>query len=155
MKKTIKQYEELIERCKSYKDLEEKVLTTPIKDGGWSIREIIGHLYGWDKHNLLYMVPNMNHGADLPAFPNHDVQNLNVLKGLKGNSVFEIMDLFLENRKELIQIISSVNPEDRFTIGGKKRAFTAESFLKIFVKHDAHHTIQINQYLANQEGDNK
>ncbi|MEY8749298.1 DinB family protein [Alkalicoccobacillus gibsonii] len=151
MKKTIKQYEELMDQCKTYRSLAEKVLTTPIKNGGWSIREIIGHLYGWDQYNLQNMVPYMCHGADLPAFPNHDDQNVIVLNGLKDKTVFEIIDLFLENRKELIQMISSVNPEDRFTIGGKKRAFTAESFLKIFVKHDAHHEKQIKQYLAKSQ----
>lgn len=151
MNKTIKQYEELLERCKTYRDLDEKVLTTPISKGSWSIREIIGHIFGWDQYNLQNMIPYMSHGADLPAFPNHDDQNMIVLNGLKDKTVFEIIDLFLENRKELIQMISSVNPEDRFTIGGKKKAFTAESFLKIFVKHDAHHEKQINQYLAKSQ----
>lgn len=150
MNKTIEQFEELIVQCKTYKELDEKVLTTPINEGRWSIREIIGHLYGWDKYNLKCMVPHMTHGADLPAFPDHDDQNESVLDGLKGKSVYEIIDLFLENRNELIQKISSVNPEDRFTIGGKKRAFSAESFLKIFVKHDAHHDQQMKQYLANK-----
>ena len=151
MKKTIKQYEELMDQCKTYRGLDEKVLITSVTKGGWSIREIIGHIYGWDQYNLQNMVPYMIHGADLPAFPNHDDQNVIVLNGLKGKTVFEIIDLFLDNRKELIQMISSVNPEDRFTIGGKKRAFTAESFLKIFVKHDAHHEKQINQYLAKSQ----
>lgn len=150
MNKTIKQFGELIDQCKTYKALDEKVLTTPVNEGGLSIREIIGHLYGWDKYNLMYMVPNMRHGADLPAFPNHDDQNESVLDGLKDKSVYEIIDLFLESRNELIQMISCVNPENRFTIGGKKRAFSAESFLKIFVKHDVHHDKQMKQYLANQ-----
>src|SRR6476660_229432 len=139
MNKTIKQFEELIDQCKTYKELDEKLLATPINEGGWSIREIIGHLYGWDKYNLMYMVPNMRHGADLPEFPDHDDQNESVINRLQDHSVYEVIDLFLKNRKELIQMISSVNPEDRFTIGGKKRAFSAESFLKIFVKHDVHH----------------
>ncbi|WP_313898491.1 DinB family protein [Lederbergia sp. NSJ-179] len=110
---------------------------------------MLGHLYYWDKYNLEKMVPLMANGANLPQFPNHDQHNKEAISFLRNHSVESIIDAFIETRKELIEHISKVGEDVRFTIGKGKRMFSGESFIKIFVKHDIHHLQQINGKLNN------
>ena len=150
MNKNLDQYQKSLDKIASLKQIDEQLLVTPIKEGAWSIREIVGHLYGWDNYNLQHMVSNMSQGADLPAFPDHDSQNVQALQGLQGKSVQEIIKLFIEKRQEIIGALAQLDTKTRFTIGGGKRAFSPESFVKIFVKHDHHHFVQIDEYLSSK-----
>ncbi|TSB47962.1 DinB family protein [Alkalicoccobacillus porphyridii] len=147
MKKIVEQYSQTISEISILKQMDEILLITSIKEGSWSIREIIAHLYGWDDYNLKHMIGSMAPGANLPAFPDHDAQNERAVESLKNKTVYEIIDLFTDRRKECVDAILKVEPKTRFTIGGGKRAFSAESFIKIFVKHDAHHLGQIDAFM--------
>jgi uncharacterized damage-inducible protein DinB len=129
------------------KETDETKLSEPVKEGKWSIRQIVGHLYYWDKFNLGRMVPHMNDGADLPAFPDHDMHNEEAMSFITDHSTEDLIDSFVTTRKELAERISGVGKDVRFTIGGGKRKLSAESFIKIFLKHDEHHLRQINQKL--------
>lgn len=148
MSKVFTEYGKTINEVSKLKEADEQSLVTPIKKNTWSIREIIGHMYYWDDYNLHNMVSQMYHGANLPAFPGHDAQNEEAIQSLEGQSVYQIIDLFIERREELLDAVRKVDKQDRFTIGNGKRAFSAESFVKIFVKHDAHHLKQIDNFLA-------
>ncbi|WP_077596128.1 DinB family protein [Oceanobacillus kimchii] len=143
----ITEYEETANNVARLKQYDEETLTTPIKKGKWSIREIVGHIYYWDRFHLIKMLPNMTHGADLPPFPDHDQHNEEALEFLQDKSAKEIMDMFIEKRKEFIEEITTIDKGSKFTIGGSKRQFTTDSFLKIFIKHDKHHIKQIEGFL--------
>ncbi|KGA96033.1 hypothetical protein AJ85_13890 [Alkalihalobacillus alcalophilus ATCC 27647 = CGMCC 1.3604] len=147
MNKTINQFELMLDEMVPLNSLEENKLTEPVEAGKWSISEIIAHLYAWDKYNLENMVPKMTPQSNLPAFPEHDPFNVKALQSLEGKSAFEIIHMFLQTRKRLVAALSEVDKEVRFTIGTGKRAFSVESFTKIFVKHDAHHMKQIKEKL--------
>ncbi|MCM3744308.1 DinB family protein [Sporosarcina luteola] len=147
MKKILEGFEETIDAIKKLKEVQESKLTEPISKGKWSIREIVGHLYYWDKYNLEKMVPVMANGVNLPQFPNHDQHNKEAISYLSDNTVESIINAFIETRKELIDSISKVEEDVRFTIGKGKRQFSGESFIKIFIKHDIHHLQQINNKL--------
>jgi uncharacterized damage-inducible protein DinB len=150
MKKTFSQFEKTIDEVMKLKEISETVLCEAISEGKWSIREIVGHLYYWDKFNLEKMVPLMAEGADLPNFPDHDQHNEEAMLFLKDNTVESIINNFVVTRKELTERISSLDGDVRFTIGGGKRQISGESFIKIFIKHDAHHLKQITEKLHNQ-----
>ncbi|ASA22455.1 hypothetical protein [Paenibacillus donghaensis] len=64
-----------IEEISMLKEIDEHKLLDPIKEGKWSIREIVGHLYYWDKFILEQHVPSIAQGANLIAFPDHDFHN--------------------------------------------------------------------------------
>ncbi|MDN4608784.1 DinB family protein [Sporosarcina highlanderae] len=144
MNKILKEFEETIDAIKKLKDVHESKLNDPISKGKWSIREIVGHLYYWDKYNLEKMVPIMANGVNLPQFPNHDQHNQEALSYLRDRTVESIVDAFIETRKELIDSISKIEEDVRFTIGKGKRQFSGKSFIKIFLDHDKHHLQQIN-----------
>ncbi|MFD1607401.1 DinB family protein [Oceanobacillus luteolus] len=103
-------------------------MNKPISEGKWTIREIVGHLYYWDKYNLEIMVPKMANGVNLPPFPDHDQHNKEAISYLRDNTVESIIDAFIETRKELIKRISEIEEDARFTIGEGKRQFSCESY---------------------------
>lgn len=144
----IQDLEKMIQKVESIRSVNNEVLQEPIKEGKWSIREIIGHLYGWDHYNVEEMVPLMKHEERLPEFPDHDLFNAQVIQGLDGVSVEEIIAIFIDERKKLVEGLENVDPNARFTIGSGKRRFSAESFSKIFVVHDNDHLKQIQQKIS-------
>lgn len=149
MKKVLKEFEETLDTVMKLKEVNEDTLIEPISEGKWSIRDIVGHLFYWDKYNLEKMVPLMVSGANLPHFPDHDQYNKESILSLKDSSVESIIDAFIETRKELIGNISKVEEDVRFTIGKGKRQFSSESFIKMFLEHDIHHLQQINREINN------
>ncbi|QUW23583.1 DinB family protein [Sporosarcina sp. Marseille-Q4063] len=149
MNNTLNQFEQTVDQILRLNDVQAYLLLEPINLGKWSIREIVGHLYYWDKFNLEKMVPKMVDGGNLPPFPNHDRHNEEAISYLKDQSVASIINDFVNTRKELITGISEIGDDVRFTIGKGKRKFSGESFIKIFVKHDIHHIQQINKKLSN------
>lgn len=147
MNKSLSEFEKAVNHVFDLKEISEETLSEPIKEGKWSIIQIVGHLYYWDKYNLEEMVPYMAEGVDLPAFPDHDQHNEKAMSYIEGFSVKSLIDSFIQTRKELIEKVSRVGKDVRFTIGGGKRKFSGESFIKIFIKHDTHHLKQINEKL--------
>lgn len=152
MTQRITDYEKTAIYVEQLKIFKEEKLITPIIKGKWSIREIVGHIYYWDCFLLKEMLPNMNHGADLPAFPDHDLHNEEAIEYLYGKSAKEIIDMFVEKRTEFMKEITSIDNGSKFTIGGSKRQFTADSFLKIFINHDKHHIKQMEGFLKHHIG---
>lgn len=147
-KNIVNQFEKTVDEIIKLKEVSQPVLVEPIKEGKWSIREIVGHLFYWDKYNLEQMVPLMSDGAKLPPFPNHDQHNEEAITYLENfRSVDTIIDSFAQTRKELIDRLTALDEDVRFTIGTGKRKFSPESFVKIFLKHDLHHLKQMEEKL--------
>lgn len=144
---TLRQFEEMIDHILQLKEVSEDKLREPIKEGKWSIVQIVGHLFYWDKFNLEKMVPHMAEGSDLPRFPDFDQHNAEAMSFIEDYSVGSLIDLFVHTRKELHEKMTGLGEDVRFTIGGGKRKFSAESFLNIFTKHDLHHLEQITEKL--------
>ncbi|GIP26178.1 hypothetical protein J23TS9_13080 [Paenibacillus sp. J23TS9] len=142
-------YGQTAEEILKYKELDEQRLLEPIREGKWSVKEIIGHLYYWDKFILGNHVPYMNEGTNLNAFPNHDLHNREAIEYI---SVFtttgSLIDEFVLNRRLLIEAISGIDSNAKFTIGSGKRQFTVDKYLKIFIDHDIHHLKQMNERLS-------
>ena len=53
MNKTFKHFKEMITEVLPLKEEQAERLEAPIKEGKWSIREIVAHLYGWDQFNFV------------------------------------------------------------------------------------------------------
>ncbi|NHN35640.1 DinB family protein [Paenibacillus agricola] len=141
-------YEKSTEEISKLKGIDEQRLLEPIKEGKWSVKEIIGHLYYWDKFILEQHVPNMAEGAKLIAFPDHDLHNKEAIQYIGSYITVEsLIDDLIQERKQLIETISGVESTVKFTIGTGKRQFTVEKHLKIFIDHDIHHLKQIEERL--------
>ncbi|WP_338551446.1 DinB family protein [Paenibacillus sp. KS-LC4] len=142
-------YQETTKEIAMLKEKEEYKMLDPIKEGKWSIREIIGHLYYWDKFILEQHIPFMAQGANLIAFPDHDIHNNEGIQYISSfKSVVALIDEFVFTRSQLIEAIDSIKNDIRFTIGSGKRQFTLESYIRIFSEHDIHHLEQIRNKLS-------
>ncbi|WP_416148296.1 DinB family protein [Salipaludibacillus sp. HK11] len=136
-----------VEKLQRY---DEKTLTIPIKPGKWSTREIIGHLYYWDRYLIEAMIPHIAEGAVLPPFPNHDVYNRAAIASLEGRNASRIIDGFISGRKLLIEQISSLDDKIAFKIRGSEEIFTTDKIIDKFFKHDKLHQGQIETFLSNE-----
>ncbi|TCZ79391.1 DinB family protein [Paenibacillus albiflavus] len=142
--KAIINYQDTTKEIATLKEIEEYKMLDPIKEGKWSIREIIGHLHYWDKFILEQHIPFMAQGANLIAFPDHDSHNNEGIQYISSfKNVAALIDEFVYTRNQLFEAIHSIKSDIRFTIGSGKRQFTIESYIGIFSKHDIHHLEQI------------
>ncbi|ART76481.1 DinB family protein [Sutcliffiella horikoshii] len=147
MKMTTSTYEAYLYNLEffySFRAKEESELIKPLSKGKWSIKEIIGHIYFWDLFLLENMVPEMKDNGVLPDFPDHDTYNEKAIESIR---TFEdtnvLIEEFVTTRNKLMDKIENLDQEVTFTIGKKKRKYTLDSFLHMFVKHDIHHMKQI------------
>jgi uncharacterized damage-inducible protein DinB len=148
---SLKNYEKNRIYFQSLHSLPEETLIKETEPNKWSIREIIGHIYYWDKFLLDVMVPQMLEGASLPEFPDHDSYNEKAMKHIiKFTSTKELLDEFALIRERLLHKIEALPEDTAFTIGKGKRSFSPERFLAMFVEHDDHHIKQIEAFLKQQ-----
>ncbi|MCR8632023.1 DinB family protein [Paenibacillus radicis (ex Xue et al. 2023)] len=142
-------YGQTAEEILKYKEFDEQRLHEPISEGKWSVKEIIGHLYYWDKFILEKHVPFMNDGTNLNAFPNHDLHNREAIEYISFfTTTGSLIEEFVLNRRLLIETISGIDSNVKFTIGYGKRQSTVDNYLKIFIDHDIHHLKQMNERLS-------
>ncbi|WP_417900440.1 DinB family protein [Bacillus haimaensis] len=148
---SLKNYEKNRKYFLSLHTLPEEKLMKNTEHIKWSIREIIGHIYYWDKFLLDVMVPEMYEGAALPEFPDHDTYNEKSMKHIiKFTSTNELINEFALTRENLLQKIEAIPANTAFTIGKGKRAFSPNTFMAMFVEHDDHHIKQIEAFLKRQ-----
>lgn len=148
---SLKNYEKNRIYFLSLHTLPEEKLMKETEHSKWSIREIIGHIYYWDKFLLDVMLPEMLEGAALPEFPDHDTYNEKAMEHIiKFTSTKELLNEFSLTRESLLQNIEAVPADTAFTIGKEKRSFTPERFMAMFVEHDDHHIKQIEAFLKRQ-----
>ncbi|WP_282942077.1 DinB family protein [Paenibacillus sp. RC67] len=147
--KAIISYQDTTKEIALLKEIEVHKMLNPIKEGKWSIREIIGHLHYWDKFILEQHIPFMAQGANLIAFPYHDSHNNEGIQYISSfKNVVSLIDEFVYTRNQLFEAINSIEGDLRFTIGSGKRQFTIDSYITIFSKHDIHHLDQIRNKLS-------
>ncbi|MCK0472230.1 DinB family protein [Halalkalibacter sp. APA_J-10(15)] len=145
MNKQLIQFQQTMDEVKGLKEKSTEFLLQPIAKGKWSTREVVAHMYYWDEYILKQMAPNIADGERLLAFPDHDEHNEKGLELVKDYTARQIIDLFLETREKLVRELERVDDHIRFMIGAGKRRFSIESFVTIFVRHDAHHLKQIQE----------
>jgi hypothetical protein len=144
--KLFKDYEDTIHEVRKLKDIPEAALLNPIQLGKWSIREIIGHLFYWDKFILEQQVPHFSKNASLPPFPDFELHNQEAIKYIvRYPSITSLIDAFSQTRKQVIEKMSTIDSTIKFNIGAHE--FSKDSFITIFTEHDAHHLKQIRDKL--------
>ncbi|WP_242615219.1 DinB family protein [Paenibacillus solani] len=147
--KAIISYQDTTKEIAMLKENEEYKMLDPIKEGKWSIREIIGHLHYWDKFILEQHIPFMAQGANLIAFPDHDFHNNEGIQYISSfKNVVALIHEVVYTRNQLFEAIDSINSDLQFTIGSDERPFTIESYISIFSEHDIHHLEQIRNKLS-------
>jgi hypothetical protein len=136
--------------------LDEAALTRPDLDGGWSIKDLLAHIAGWERQCLRWYRDGQ-HGAtfDLPApgMTWQDVERFNqqMHQDYRDRSLAEVRTLFAEARADLLAAIAGMSEDEIFTVG--HYAWTRQHPLLVYLRansdeHDAEHTVQIAARLA-------
>lgn len=151
--KTLQEFAEFIHELEPLKEVSEHVWNTPIAPEKWTLKELVCHLWHWDKNILEVMLPDMKSGGELPAFV--DIEQHNQLAREKAKTFPDgssVLQEFTRIRKDLAeQAVALYDPAMRFTVGGGKQKYSIDSFIRIFVHHDRHHKKQIVDFLSRLE----
>lgn len=137
-----------IDYIKSIRSLNEQILRAPIRNGKWSVIEIIGHFHAWDEFVLQNRIPYFLTNSSLPPSPNTDELNYLSAQLSKNNSILHTIEKFIRIRTELVEILNQL-PEENWLAELKINQSTLSlySYFKGLMEHDLHHMNQIQSFL--------
>ncbi|NJP38134.1 DinB family protein [Alkalicoccus luteus] len=121
-------------------------LNTPTAPAKWGTREIIGHLFYWDRFLLESVLPAMQAGKPIPPFPIPDVYNRSAVAALEGRSAHRLIRDFIETRQALVAVLKETAPES-VPQKGSDKTWTPAELDAFFGAHDEHHQLQIETFL--------
>jgi len=141
----VEQFQSFIPYIEELKNYPDSFWEQPIAPGKWTLKELVCHLWNWDRYSADVMVPNMSHGALLPAFVDIEAHNAEArVLAQSFASAAALVEAFVLTRTKLIRLITAkYDSQARFTIGGGKRKYSFDSYIEIFTHHDEQHKEQI------------
>lgn len=150
--KTIQEFNGFISYIESLRELDERYWLQPIAPGKWTLKELVCHLWNWDRYSIDVMIPLMENGARLPDFVNIEEHNLaarELAKSFKSSD--ELLETFAKTRRLMIQMITDRYGKDvRFSIGDGKRKYSFDTYVAIFTHHDSEHKEQIENLIGRE-----
>lgn len=128
----------------SLKSIDENLLRKPIEEGKWSIIEIVGHFYPWDKFVLQQRIPYLFLEEYLPKAPSIDELNDQSSLYARTEAVENTLEKCIHVRQELLSQLKQI-PEDDWLIPIQinQSTLTFYEYLKGLMEHDLHHINQI------------
>lgn len=151
MSEVLKQYKSFTNWLQQLKQMPDEYWLVPIKDGKWSVGEIVAHIKAWDVFVWDERVAYFVSGSEIHA-KKVDVEEINsnaANEAKSGISKNQLLDEVIECRqvvaKKLGEVPSSVWQE-RIEMGSKM--ITLCEYISGLVEHDEHHRTQIEEFLA-------
>jgi hypothetical protein len=134
------------------KSTSEEGWTTPVEDGKWSIREVVGHILYWDLYLIQEGLPSLLNTQSI-SFPDHDEYNARSVKYIDGKSKAHILEEALQKRDVLLEAFSGLSEEqwgrpiliNGVSAGEDSELYTLKSLMLEFAEHDRHHVNQLSQ----------
>lgn len=141
-------YEQSILWVKELEQLSEEQWRTPIKEGKWSIAEVIGHLIPWDEFIINDRMPYFFKDIDLPKGPDAQVLNNQAAAESRTRKKEETIERFAATRQTLLSALQEI--DDKFwskelNIG--KSTLSLAAYFQGMVEHDNHHFEQIKKVI--------
>lgn len=140
----IQQFEAILPFLKELKDVKnDELFFRPISEGKWSSAAIVAHLYFWDQYIQNERLPLMLKLSDVPP-GGIDIQQFNKEAesfAHSGIGKVELIEKFISNRKNLIEVLAIVDLQKEFAI--KDHKLTIEKYFLDMAEHDEHHMKQI------------
>ena len=129
--------------------LDEYVLRQPIREGKWSIIEIIGHFYFWDEFVLQKRLPYILTGNPLPPSPNANVLNKQSSLLARHENVHRTIEKCILIRTTLMEALNAIPDENWFVeFNINQTRLTLYEYLKGLMEHDIHHINQIKSAIV-------
>jgi uncharacterized damage-inducible protein DinB len=151
MSEVLTQYKSFTNWLQQLKQMPDEYWLVPIKDGKWSVGEIVAHIRAWDVFVWDERVAYFVSGSEIPV-KKVDVEEINsnaANEAKSGISKNQLLDEVIECRqvvaKKLEEVPSSVWQE-RKEMGSKM--ITLCEYISGLVEHDEHHKTQIEEFLV-------
>ncbi|MFC0416511.1 DinB family protein [Cytobacillus solani] len=141
-------YEQSIQWVKGLEQLSEEQWRTPIKEGKWSVAEIIGHLIPWDMFIIKDRMPYFFKDIDLPKGPDAQALNDQAASESRVRTKEETIERFAATRKTLLSALQEMNDDlwsKELIIG--KSTLSLAAYFQGMVEHDNHHFEQIKNVI--------
>jgi uncharacterized damage-inducible protein DinB len=153
MNEVIIRYRKLTDWLESLKEMPDEYWLKPIKEGKWSVGEIVSHLKAWDVFVWEERVSYFVSGERIPSKP-FDPEEINrkaaeVAKS--GISKNELIDKVIVCRLHVAKMLEEVRDdiwEKKIELG--KSFVTLSEYISGLVEHDVHHQKQIQEFLSNK-----
>jgi uncharacterized damage-inducible protein DinB len=151
MSEVLTKYKDFTNWLQHLKQISEEYWLVPIKDGKWSVGEIVAHIKAWDVFVWDERVAYFVSGSEIPA-KRVDVEEINshaANEAKSGISKNQLLDEVIECRqvvaKKLEEVPSSVW-QGKIEMGSKM--ITLCEYISGLVEHDEHHKTQIEEFLS-------
>jgi hypothetical protein len=153
MHEVLIQYQSFTKWLDSLKGMPEEYWLVPIKEGKWSVGEIVAHIKAWDTFVWDERVAYFVSGAEIPS-RYFDPEEINKKAAdeakagiLKNQLIDEVIECRLIVSKKLEEVPSSVWKE-KIELG--KSFITLSEYISGLVEHDQHHQLQIQEFLLSK-----
>jgi uncharacterized damage-inducible protein DinB len=141
-------YEHSIQWVKELEQLPEKQWRTPIKEGKWTIAEVIGHLIPWDEFIVNDRVPYFFKDIEFPKGPDDQAVNDQAASESRIRTKEETIERFAATRQTLLTALQEMDDAlwSKELIIGKSK-LTLPTYFQGMVEHDNHHFEQIKEII--------
>lgn len=134
-------------KIKDWSLLPEPQLLIPIRAGGWSMRNIVGHIYYWDRFLIETVIPAAKSGKPVRHWPHPDIYNHSALASIEGRRARWVLEQGTKIRSILLDQLTDMEPGTPISIPDNPELKTLDDVIKLFDSHDKHHIQHIEQYL--------
>lgn len=145
----------------TFKKIESNIFFQPIREGKWSIAQIIAHIAFWDEYITEEILPAMLTGRkDIVSINIETLNQKAAVFALSGVTAEDLANRMVESRRELLFCLSKAEKqhfECTFSLNGETidpytgQPHSMYGYFDSFVWHDRHHMKQIEDYLREQK----
>jgi len=148
----IQGYADIIELAEELNTYGEQAWLTPLGEGKWTVKEVVGHILLWDKYihdvitsAILNNTPlaELSVGADIESF------NREAGEWALSKTKDEIFSALVASRRVVLEDLQAI-PEESFTAiikDAEGNPFVLKEFIVEMTRHDHHHWKQIESVL--------
>jgi uncharacterized damage-inducible protein DinB len=127
----------------------------PLKEGKWSVKQIISHMYRWDLYLIEMILPAAIKDKAV-HFPSHDNYNAQSEVYAKTVTFQDLINQSAAVRKKLIEELdrSQLMMDESITVNGLTHCpntgtpYSLNYLMSEFIDHDRHHIQQIQRFLT-------
>lgn len=136
-----------LDHLEDWSKLDDGVLKTPVRAGRWTMRDIISHIYYWDRFILETVLPACDSQTEIRHWPHAELYNRSAIAALEGRPVKWILSQGISVRRLILEEMAKRNASDRLMIHGRPDITNLQDVVDVFGQHDDHHIQQIQHYL--------
>lgn len=149
----VAEFHSFIPYVQSLETLDVTIWENPIRDGKWSLKELLCHMMRWDQYFYEEAFAKVKEGQPVTAkHLNFSEFNARAIEYAQTVTVQEVIRQFVLYRGLIVAEMTDISDEDfmRTYKDGDGKTFSCRGHLRGFLPHDKHHKKQMEQYIQSQ-----